>query len=222
MIDPGILNAVVFGLSAFVAALVSLLLLSRTARRRAPKRETIATSGDAMVFLIRGDRLIDANFAAHHYLDTFGQSGGGVAALRRAVHGMFDEAEALLAPGADGLRVTATSRDGSMQAAAETLGQTLRLKLCSRLSVERTGEDIHRLAAQESELDTLRQTTDSAPYLVWRETPGGTPIWVNRAYLDTVRDAYGPDRAAQWPMPRLFEGLEHGGHRRRRWVCDRT
>jgi len=92
-----------------------------------------------------------------------------------------------------------------MQAISERVGDSLRIKLISTSKDNWIGEDIHRLAAQESELETLRKITDTAPYLVWRETRNGTPIWVNRAYLDTVEDTFGAIRASQWPLPQLFE-----------------
>ena len=77
----------------------------------------------------------------------------------------------------------------------------------SRVRTKTAAEDVHRLAAQEAELETLRETTESAPYLVWREGADGTPIWVNRAYLETVRKTYGNERVAAWPLPRLFPTL---------------
>ncbi len=215
MTEAGLLQIVVFGLGAALTAFFAFMLVSRHAERRRPKRDDLATSGDAMVLLFRKNQLIDANFAAHKYLETFDQNGRGLPALRRALHTMFDDAETLLQPRTDGLRVTATSRDGTMQAIAETLGTTLRLKLSSRMSNKTSGEDIHRLAAQEAELETLRETIDSAPYLVWRETRDGTPIWVNSAYVDGVRRVFGNTRATEWPLPKLFEDLELGASQRK-------
>ena len=230
MTDLGIFQAVVFGLSAFCAAAIAITLIGNNAHKRDQQNNSVAISGNALVFLIRDNRLIDANFAAHQYIDAFDQTGKGLPALRRALHTMFENAESLLVPATDGLRVSTVSRDGTMQASSETLGRTLRLKLNARSPGPTSTEDIHRLAAMESELETLRETTDSAPYLVWRETANGTPIWVNRAYIQVVREVFGADRAGRWPLPRLFDApsssplqrdsLEVPGEPEPRWyVC---
>ncbi len=200
-----VLNAAVFGIGCALAVVFVLLFLGRKNEHRNLEGKSLETRGDSLVFLVRDNRLIDANFAAHKFLEAFQPTAAGLPALRRAVHSIFDDAEALLSPRPDAQKVTATSRDKSMQAISERLGESIRLKLNATSTEGKAGEDIHRSAAQEAELDTLRKTTDAAPYLVWREARNGTPVWVNRSYLNTVKDVFGAERASQWPLPRLFK-----------------
>ncbi len=196
------------------------MLIGRRADKRNSVGRNIETDGGSMVFLIRGNRLIDANFSAHKFLEGFDMTGSGLPALRRAMFAMFDDAEDLLACAAPDGRLTARSRDNAMQAVSERLGESTRLKLKSTLVQNWSGEDIHRMSAQDAELETLRKTTDAAPYLVWREAKDGTPIWVNRAYLDTVKAAFGLARASHWPLPRLFDDANSDASKRRSIIVE--
>ncbi len=203
-------NVALFGVPAALAAFLILWLIGRRADIQNSHKNGFEADGGSMVFLLRDDRLIDANFSAHTYLETFAKAGSGLPALRRAVVSMFDNAEELIACNAASGKLTSTSRDETMQAVSERLGDSVRLKLKSTVTSDWSGEDIHRMAAQEHELETLRKTTDAAPYLVWREAKDGTPVWVNRAYLNAVKDAFGDKRASVWPLPRLFEKVAAG------------
>ncbi len=59
------------------------------------------------------------------------------------------------------------------------------------------------LRAMQDELALLRQMTEAAPLLMWREGVQGQVTWANAAYLQR---AAGPNLAESlgWPLPRLF------------------
>ena len=216
MLTVNLLNALVFGLSAFLAAYAALTVLNRQCARRYQTRRGAGSDifGDTLVFLIRDEKLVDCNFPGHRFLAASGSGDSDIANLRRALGVAFDAPDKLTTLSRDGADLTALSRDGMIQAIAEQAHGTLRLKVQNRAQAIPASEDIHRLAAQDAELETLRKTVETAPYLVWREAPDGTPIWVNRAWLDAARDLHGSDRLAQWPLPRLFPTLERGAPRR--------
>ena len=200
-------NAALFGASAFVAALAALSLISYFKRPGKWRFENTDFFGGTLVFLICGGELIDANFSARRLLDFFGAKGLEIGALARALHARFDDPEQLIDCDRSRQSKALISRDGCLQAVAEISSRTIRLKISSRARADAGSEDIHLLSAQDAELKMLRETSEMAPYLVWRETPNGTPIWVNRAYHSLVQKVFGAERAATWPLPRLFGDL---------------
>ncbi|WP_108483768.1 PAS domain-containing protein [Oceaniglobus ichthyenteri] len=57
----------------------------------------------------------------------------------------------------------------------------------------------------ESELNSLRDTTEHMPFLVWRQDDQGNITWANRAYLDACATFGNADRAGLWPPCQLFD-----------------
>jgi PAS domain-containing protein len=203
-------NVALFGFSAFIAAFAALSILRRSSVYAFQKTEDADLFGDTLVFLLRNGLLVDANFSARRFLRHFGSKELDIGALMRALHASFDDANALIAKNGHSHSRSAISRDGSVQAIAETAAGAIRLKLSSRAQPKSGAEDLHLLKAQDDELKTLRETSELAPYLVWREAPDGTPIWVNRAYHSLVQQTFGAERGAKWPLPRLFDSLQPG------------
>ncbi|MGI9388901.1 MAG: PAS-domain containing protein [Boseongicola sp.] len=203
-------DAAMFGVSAFIAALIAISVLR--------KRNTLAPLsvvgpeffGDTLVFLIRKGVLVDANFPARRLLAHFGSNELEESALMRALHASFEGADGLVEFDRSCKSRSAISRDGCAQAVAKMAAETIQLSISSRMKPAAGSEDLHFLSAQDSELETLREILKLAPYLVWREAPNGTPVWVNGAYHSLVQQKYGARRAAEWPLPRLFEGLQRG------------
>ena len=209
-----ILTAVLYGSSAFLSAFAALSIVSRRYAIRNTRAQTESSdlTGDTLVFLIRDGVFVDANFPGQRFLKQFGADGLDIEALSRGLHSAFNDAAKLFQPGEKDTHLV--SNDDMFQAIAERVGDTVRVKIQSRGQMELQAEDIHRLAAIDAELETLRQTVELAPYLVWRETPDGTPIWVNRAYLNAVRDTHGDEAASTWPLPRLFPEIHTGKSQR--------
>lgn len=203
-------NAAMFGLSAFVAALIALSILGRSNSLEYRRAEVPDLFGDTLVFLIREGALIDANVPARRLLAHFGSIELEENALMRALHASFDDADKLIKLDRGCHTRSAVSRDGCVQATAKIAAETIQLRISSRMKPEAGAEDMHFQSAQDFELRTLREISEFAPYLVWREATDGTPIWVNRAYHSLVQRKFGAERAAVWPLPRLFEGLQRG------------
>ncbi|MGI9395676.1 MAG: PAS-domain containing protein [Boseongicola sp.] len=199
-----------FAVSAFAAALVALSLLGRRKTLAPHGIECPDFLGDTLVFLIREGVLIDANLPGRRLLAHFGSNELEESALMRALHASFEGADRLVEFDRGCKTRSAVSRDGCAQAVANMAAETIQLRISSRMKPSTGAEDLHFLSAQDFELETLREISKLAPYLVWREAPDGTPIWVNRAYHSLVRHAFGAGRAAEWPLPRLFEGLQRG------------
>ena len=203
-------NAALFGFSAFVAAFAALSILGRPKTQASHRAKSTDVFCDTLVFLIRNGLPIDANFPARRLLSHFGAKGLEKSALIRALHASFDDADDLIKFDRFCHSKSAVSRDGCVQAIAESTAGSIRLKISSRMRPNTGQDDLHILSARDVELDTLRETSELAPYLVWREAPDGTPIWVNRAYHSVVQQTFGAERAANWPLPRLFETVPRG------------
>ncbi len=220
MIPAAILYPALFGLGAFLSAFAALSIASRRSERRqvASDREGDLRS-DTLVFLIRNRSLCDMNFAGARWLESFASQEDRLQKLVTAISSRFDHAETLVGPEQD---VRAISRDGLLQVVSEVLPGRVRIKISSRDRETPSAEDVHRLDAIETELETLRANTEQAPFLVWREAADGTPIWVNRAYLDEVAKRCGPDRSLSWPLPRLFPDLKRGAPKRVSLTDERT
>ena len=211
-----LLTAALYGTSAFLSAYAALAILSRRRKNRRdnPTAFNSDLSGDTLIFLIRDGAIIDANFPGQRFLSQHGGQGLDLDALTRGLHAAFDNASELVQSGTAKEDLRRTSRDGMFQAIAERTTDATRIKIQSRSHSTLQAEDIHRLSALDAELETLRETVELSPYLVWRETPDGTPVWVNRAYLNAVRDAFGDQRTIEWPLPRLFPDLVAGAAQR--------
>ena len=203
-------NIVLFGFSAFIAAFTEIAILRRHSVLAIHKSEDADLFGGTLIFLLRNGLLVDANFSARRLLGHFGSKELDIGALMRALHASFDDAKDLITNDGHCHSRSATSRDGCVQAIAETAAGSVRLKLSSRAQPKSGSEDLHFQKAQDDELKTLRETSELAPYLVWREAPDGTPIWVNRAYHSLVQQTFGAEREAKWPLPQLFESLQRG------------
>ena len=209
------LEPVLFGIGAFLSAFAAFSVASR--RRLQPILSVPSVgdelSGDTLVYLVRNDEMTDANFSGERFLDRFPYAKAGLPRLRAALASRFDDIDALFARGPR--RDThAFSRDGALQVTSEALEGAIRIKIAPADGKGENFQDVHRLAATEAELETLRESTDKTPFLVWREAPDGTPVWVNRAYADRVSAAFGKERLLSWPLPRLFPDLRRGEARR--------
>ena len=209
------IEPLLFGIGAFLSAYAAFTVVSR---RRLAGEEGLAAKdndlcGDTLLYLIRGEDVADANFSGERFLDRFPYAKAGLPRLRAALTSRFDDIEDLFACGPRKDR-HAFSRDGVFQVTSEALHGAVRLKIAPVDGKDHEAIDIHRLAATETELETLRESTDKTPFLVWREAPDGTPVWVNRAYADRVSAAFGKERLLSWPLPRLFPDLRRGEARR--------
>lgn len=185
---------------AFIAVVLALGLVGRP-----PSPEGPDLADDPLVFLVRGDRVVDANFPARRILDRTGGN-DGLDSLRKFLALHFRDADILLDSNESRNDTMLQSRDGQIQAIRQIVDDTVRL-IVSFVGTPVPGQaDIHSLRAIESELAALRANASAAPFLLWRQNAEGEVTWVNQAYLDTAREI-GCDVLAAWPLPVVFPSL---------------
>ena len=211
-----ILHPALFGLAAFLSAIATYRIFGKRFERAASRRASLPTalSGGPIVYLIRDGVLADSNFEGERFLQRFPLAPSGISRLRAALASQFDEVDALIRPGPGITDRHATSRDGNLLLVSEAVQNAVRIRIYPADAAQSGADDLYRRVASESELETLRESTEHSPFLVWREAPDGTPVWVNRAYADSVSATFGRERLLSWPLPRLFPDLRRGPARR--------
>ena len=162
---------------------------------------------DAVSFLLRNGRLIDANSAGQQVLDTIDGPVDPTSKLLAYLSSHFENAPDLFAKTQE-----IKSLDGQTIMRVETANDTVRLQLATDTKSVNLA-DIHSLNALKSELATLRANARAAPFLLWRQNTQGDIIWVNQAYVDAVRDTFGEDKTSDWPLPALFPNLKSASHK---------
>ncbi len=167
------------------------------------------SSGDenALVFLISGDHIVDANFWARRLIGRDQNGLSDMDGLRLFLSQHFENAETMLDPEGVQPDQTFQSRDTRMQAVTQVAGQTLRLCLSYTGDRSDSAGDIHTQRAIENELQTLRANTAAAPFLLWRQNKDGDIVWVNQSYMDTAKRLLGIEETS-WPLPVLFPALQ--------------
>lgn len=197
-----LLFALLYGLGAFIAVYTAFSLV----RRRPLPDLPIDVADETMVFLLRENHVVDANFAARRVLERTNGPKEEFEQLRLFLGRHFTEIDQLVAPVTEVRDFTAQSRDGQTQIQRQTTSDAVRLVI-NFINVTTPGQsDIHTLRAIESELETLRANTSAAPFLLWRQNADGEVTWVNQAYLDTAKTVLGKDHST-WPLPVVFPSL---------------
>lgn len=163
---------------------------------------------EPLVFLVRNSKVIDASFGAKRVLNSTAGPTTEFEKLKLYLSLHFEDETILLAPADAVGDVSQVARDGQSQVSRETAGDTVRLKVSFVEGGDPNRDDIHSIRALESELSMLRANTSAAPFLLWRQNKSGEITWVNRAYLDTVRNYCEPGSDLIWPLPRLFPSLQ--------------
>ncbi|MDO5648337.1 PAS-domain containing protein [Paracoccus sp. (in: a-proteobacteria)] len=162
-----------------------------------------------MIFLFRGQRLIDATTPAHNLLQRLSHGDSDWVRLTQWLGPHFGDLDTALAGLAQQGRVVLRGERGNgaaqLRLVAEQLDPHLiRLTLTSP-DTQDAGitVDSMTLQAMEEELDHLRSALDQAPILVWRQDHQGQIVWANSAYLKKVETSSGA--SAAWPLPRLLD-----------------
>lgn len=202
----------------FCAALAAMMLLTLLLQRR--KGATLASSvrNDA-VFLFDDDYLVDASDAGRALLRGASRLPGmdGAAPwklLEGFVAPRFPGFAAQMARlASDGPIELASSSGGNLKLRAEWVAGLARITV-----LDASGEgarivlDHFSHAAREEELAMMRETMNTAPVLIWRQSVDGALTWANRTYLETAGRA-----ALNWPLPVLFPllGADDAGTVRR-------
>ncbi len=211
----------VFFATAFAAAgLAFALVTTLDLRGRADRRSILSQTDDRTVFLFDDDALVDATPAAHHLLAAAPAGSSDWTRLLGLLSTRFPGISAALEDLPEAGTLNCAAEQGNFHLRAEMRGALVRLTLIDPDSPESAvGIDAQSLDAMERELSALRAIAEETPFLIWRQTTDGQITWVNRTYLETVERVSGPEAAAVWPPPALFEtarvtGTHRAGTRR--------
>ena len=193
--------SLLFGLGALFAICATYpIFLKRRTASALNRRE------DPLVFLIRDNRLADANFAAQRLLEKISGPATEFGKLQLYLGRHFKDIDRLLAPANVLGDLSTQSHDAQTQIARQTSGSSVRLTVRFIDAPYPDDDDIHTRRSVEAELETLRANTSSAPFLLWRQNTKGEITWVNQAYLDAARSVCGTDHLT-WPLPVVFPSL---------------
>ncbi|MFC0201288.1 PAS-domain containing protein [Paracoccus rhizosphaerae] len=203
--------AIFSGTASVLLAIVMIRIWDRRNGMGIGIRSALAVEGQVqpMVFLFRGNMLVDATPPARALLDRIGAPDDDWLRLMRWIGPHFPEAADRLA-------------DLSRQGRIEMLGQQGHGQATLRLTVEDLGGGLWRLTltdpgaehagivvdslslqAMEEELHLLRGALDQTPMLVWRLDAEDRVTWANAAYLRRAESR--GDGALGWPLPRLLD-----------------
>lgn len=189
-----------YGIGAFLAALAAISFF--WSRRLLSDDQ----SSHSLVFLIRKDRLIDANPAGQQVLDTIDGPNDPMGKLKAYLASHFENVSSILTGLAQEPQKFKSS-DGRTEIMVQRSDDAVRLQVFSRDETVETA-DVHSLNALKSELATLRANARAAPFLLWRQNAEGQITWVNQAYVDALDDVFGEKKKANWPLPALFPEMK--------------
>ncbi len=206
--------ALVLVATSALTILAILLIAGALRGTRARNAAPLGPGGDA-AFLFDAQALMDTNARGAALLDSLrraeGDDGTDWTRLTRFLAHDFPGLSAALAdlPLSRRARLT-TSGDRGTELTLDWLDGALRLTLIDTMAEDRAVV-LDRLSfrAMQEELTLLRQLTESAPLLLWREGPQGQVTWANGAYLRRVAVS-GNGEAMTWPLPRLFPASDIG------------
>jgi PAS domain-containing protein len=193
-------------LVSFGAATLAIFVVSAFAQRKTARTSVFDDRGVGAIFLFDNETMVDASADARALLASMPVRGRAWDKLLAFVAPRFPDFEARITKLPEVGRISIGSTGPSpMTLIAEWRGGLRRITL---VDPHTEGQahlvDSLSLRAQQAEVDSLRQTTDSAPFPIWRETPDGNVVWANVAYLNLVARLDGGDGTLSWPLPKLF------------------
>ena len=201
-VDPHLLSVFLYGAGAFLASYAAIIVL----RARRVSSSELAFD-EALSFLVRDHRLIDANSTGRRVLDNIDGPIDPLGKLKAYLSMHFDGAVQIFDKTTQPSEQKFESTDGQIAMFVQVNGETIRIRLSAVEGLPK-GEDVHTLRALKSELATLRANARAAPFLLWRQNPEGNITWANQAYLNSIATVLGPDRQTEWPLPTLFPNLD--------------
>lgn len=165
------LSASLYGAGAFLAAYAALIILR--ARRVSSSDITL---DEALSFLVRDNRLIDANSPGRRVLDNIDGPIDPLGKLKAYLLMHFEGAAQIFDKATQPSEQKFESTDGQIAMFVQIDGETVRVRLSAVEGLPK-GEDVHTLRALKSELATLRANARAAPFLLWRQNPEGNVTW---------------------------------------------
>lgn len=165
------------------------------------------------VFIFDGETMLDCSPEARAILATRQGRGSAWQRLAEWLALTFPAAEdRLRLLGQQGRFTLASAQDApkALVMQAELRGGLLRITISdarlpdSRPAPDGTGAPPVSVALLADEVEGLRDVVMHAPWLCWRERPGGEVCWANAAYLLKLEDSLPEQTTIRWPLPRIF------------------
>ncbi len=197
----------VLGAVATVSGYAALVLITWLhPAQKSHARSVFANPDERMTFLFDSHELIDATPEARRYLSGGDRGESDWKTFLKTLSSDFPNVESEFDSLADQGCLELASHDGALLVRAEMRGDLVRVVYVDADAVsDQASIDAHTLEALTRELETLRGIADETRFLMWRQTSDGEVTWVNRAYIDTARQVFGPSATDTWPPPLLFD-----------------
>ncbi|MEE9427448.1 MAG: PAS-domain containing protein [Paracoccaceae bacterium] len=188
---------------SFTITISALWVLSVTIRRPSDGfREII----DTTVFVFDGDDLVSATDKAAKLLARTSNTGLDWSVFLQAMSETFPYLQSQICRLPELGKLSLFSGDGSICLQATWNDGVTRITLVDTdLALDRIELDRAHFQSLERELETLRKTTESAPFLVWRQNPAGRITWANNTYLELAQTEANNVINPAWPPAQLFE-----------------
>ncbi|WP_068298890.1 PAS domain-containing protein [Pararhodobacter sp. CCB-MM2] len=200
--------ALVLVASSAVTILATLLIASALQARRVEGPQMLSPGGDA-AFLFDSGTLVDANPRGRALLDSLHHADAEEQAdwsrISRFLAREFPGFGSTLAELPLSRRARLIAEDGrGTELQMDWLEGALRLTVIDTLA-EDAAVVLDRLSfrAMQEEVAQLRQLTEAAPLLSWREDARGRITWANEQYLKHLARS-GAGDTLSWPLPALF------------------
>jgi PAS domain-containing protein len=203
-------------IAALSAALI-LAVVSEWTRPDAARTDDQAPPQTQAKFLFQNKTLVDSTPTGRALLQRSQGRGADWDKLIDVLAAKFPDLRPALRDGVTGGLFRSPQPDDDSFVEVESWGDMIRVTLHDGRT---PSGPLHPLAiiAMEDELKTLREISEHAPQLMWKEDAGNAVTWANKAYL-TLADRAAPN-AGIWPPKRLFDAPAdaHDGQTRRQKV----
>lgn len=193
-------------LSFAVAFSVLWILAVVQSRSSNLRRGFMIEKNQKTAFLFEDDRLVDATSDARQILDSAAPDQSDWNQLISVYSPKFPELTDALGNLAETCTIHLKSGDGTACLNAEWRDGLAYIWVEDDADNQHSAKlDSLTLAAMEREIETLRATTQAAPFLVWRQQADGTIIWANNTYLELASQCDPDAHTPSWPPHRLFD-----------------
>jgi PAS domain-containing protein len=193
--------------TSFMVAAAALWLLSKLPTSfRITDHLKKTNDDDAIVFLFEDQVLVNATKAARTLIKAPKKSNDDWDLFQSGLRVNFPELQDRLSDMPTPGNFVLHSRDGATRLRAKWHEGITRVELDNpEYGEAATSPDLSHVQAMQVEIETLRATAESAPFLVWRQNISGTITWANNTYLELAQTGLGVRDVPTWPPARLFD-----------------
>jgi len=207
MVSQALLQLFGLAVFSFLVALLALWALARLSGKTAQNSDgRIPIHDDGIAFLFEDQTLINATGAAQQLIASRTRDGTDWDRLHAVLEQQFPDLQDQLARLSTQGGMLLFSQDGSCQLRARWHDGITRIALSDpdRPDAEAVSERAY-IEAMQTEINTLRATAETAPFLVWRQNALGAITWANNSYLGLAQAGLPDSDAPAWPPARLFD-----------------